>query len=577
MGTDEDDQNEYLAAADPRLIAANRGNPSYGTLVADVSGHNIDTGRQASLQSMMRVIRAPAGDLSFRGNTSNALAWNIGADGNAATLGGLVADHGNKSTWLAAVSVRDGGPFDTSDGCKHKFAESADGEPVSPLHLSSGTFWRNEAGENQKDGPFEFGLDYPGPEDFFYPSKVYLGFDDGLDYRWPRDSGERSDQGVWRWWTRLVIAYGGGGGDPDPPQTPGGEGPDPPQTPGGEGGDPPPDGPTTPSGGSGPGTSIGGGDSLPGTTGGGNTNDPNSGGGGGSVGGGSRGGDSSGGSEDKSQGNVSIPRTFTAGNSYTLTPHPYARTHVRFSAPEFLAKPVKVRKGLEDVAALARPSDRARTEYHDENPLTGRLVAYGAQGGTAGGPYLEDSGEWERTQERGSSRHIGGTAPGGWVLLPPEVDMSDIDDDFAPAGLSVSETYLTAAPGTRIGFGTPDIASGGMKSGVSAKVEGGELNVYTHNASGTESLLATFRDGEIELADGANVKFGTTTGTQLGTGPTEKLGFFGTTPVTPSTGWSVSNVTTTKSLDADSTSIDEVADVLGTVVQVMLNHGLFRS
>lgn len=562
MGTDEDDQNEYLGSVDPRLIAANRGNPAYGSLVCDVSGHNIDTSRQASLQSMMRVIRAPAGQLSFQGNTRNVIAWNIGADGRAATLGGLVADHGNKRTWTAAVSVRDGGPFDTTDGCKHKIAESADGEPVSPLHLSTMTLFRNEAGEKQKDGPIKFETDWPDPTDFFYPALTHFGYDEKAEYRWPRDSRERTDTGMWRLYTRIVIAYGGGGETIEPPQTPGGDGPEPPQTPGGEGGDPP-TGPTTPSPGDGGRGSVGGGENLPGT-GAGRSSTPNG-----------QGGESGGG--DRAQTNVGLPRTITAGNSLVLVPRPYARTHVRTAFPEILAKPVLIRKGLNDIAALARPDRDQQDRYHDENPLTGRLVAYGAQGGTAGGPHLEDSGEWARTQGRGSSRHIGGTASGGWVLLPPEVDMSDVDDDFAPAGVTRSATYLTAAPGTSIGFGMPDLATGGLRSGVSARVEGGELNVYSHDAIGSETLVATFRQGAIELADGANLKFGTSTGTQIGTGPTEKLSFWGDTPVVRSSGWSTTGGSTNKVVDAASPVLADIANNVKTIVDVLTSYGMLET
>jgi hypothetical protein len=52
-----------------------------------------------------------------------------------------------------------------------------------------------------------------------------------------------------------------------------------------------------------------------------------------------------------------------------------------------------------------------------------------------------------------------------------------------------------------------------------------------------------------------------------------KIGLNGNTPVAQSTGWSVSNVTTDKSFDADSTSLDEVADVLGTLITFLLDRG----
>jgi hypothetical protein len=55
------------------------------------------------------------------------------------------------------------------------------------------------------------------------------------------------------------------------------------------------------------------------------------------------------------------------------------------------------------------------------------------------------------------------------------------------------------------------------------------------------------------------------------------MGFFGTAGVAQSTGWSVSNVTTDKTFDANSTSIDEVADVLGTLIDYLKTTGILAA
>lgn len=55
---------------------------------------------------------------------------------------------------------------------------------------------------------------------------------------------------------------------------------------------------------------------------------------------------------------------------------------------------------------------------------------------------------------------------------------------------------------------------------------------------------------------------------------TQKLGFHGATPVTRSTGWAVTNATADKVFDANATSIDELADVLGTLITHLLTIGL---
>jgi len=76
------------------------------------------------------------------------------------------------------------------------------------------------------------------------------------------------------------------------------------------------------------------------------------------------------------------------------------------------------------------------------------------------------------------------------------------------------------------------------------------------------------------FASGGNIVLSTTTGTKIGTGATQLLGFWNATPVAQDTGWSVSNVTTDRSFDANATSIDELADVLGTLITKLLAYGI---
>lgn len=57
----------------------------------------------------------------------------------------------------------------------------------------------------------------------------------------------------------------------------------------------------------------------------------------------------------------------------------------------------------------------------------------------------------------------------------------------------------------------------------------------------------------------------------------DRVGFYNTTPSAQSTGWSVSNLTTDKSYDADSTTTDELADVLGTLISELKTKGLIAA
>lgn len=47
--------------------------------------------------------------------------------------------------------------------------------------------------------------------------------------------------------------------------------------------------------------------------------------------------------------------------------------------------------------------------------------------------------------------------------------------------------------------------------------------------------------------------------------------------ITPNSGWSTSNVSSDKVIDADSTTLNEVADVLGTVVDTLKTQGIFTA
>lgn len=78
----------------------------------------------------------------------------------------------------------------------------------------------------------------------------------------------------------------------------------------------------------------------------------------------------------------------------------------------------------------------------------------------------------------------------------------------------------------------------------------------------------------LSLASGTNLIISTTTGTKIGTGTNQLIGFWNATPVAQSTGWAMSNVTSDKVLDANATTLDEVADVLGTLIDQLKTYGI---
>lgn len=584
QATDEDEQIEQFHPTDPRLIAAHRGAPMYGTFVCDLtSGNNFSDDRYARLQTLTRVVRTPSGKYSLQGNRENSLALNIGLTGAREAVGGLWADKGGRASWYGLASVRDAGPIDVTDGCKHRVGRTGDGEPISPVHFSHLSLFRNrpDQGPLSHDGPLEFEEDYPAPPDLVYPVKVHLGWNPLPRYLLPRDAPRDQFRGMWSWWT--TTAWGGGGGDTTTPsdyptpQIPPGEPPDGPSTGGGDG---PPDGPAT-GGGSG---DIG----SPGGQGG----DPP--GGGPETGGGDGSGASTGGGNrdhyiepDRGAdlpGAVPLwPTIQRSGNSQEFISRDEARTHLESVVPALSFRPQLLGDGLPDITTNVQASADDVREYHETAPVIVRMVAFGQQtGGPAGGDvYAVTAGDHETgdapfnyTQEPGTSRSQGGTAPGIVAFIPPETDATDIDEDFAPDNVTLSESFVTMAPGTRFAFGAPDVRSGKVRNGVSIKPIAGGIEVYAHDANGDETIQFTVTDGQVEFDDGINLKFGTSSGSQIGESGTELIGFHGSAPTAQDTGWSVTGGSTDRALDAGSPTAADNANVLGTLINTLIAKGI---
>lgn len=76
------------------------------------------------------------------------------------------------------------------------------------------------------------------------------------------------------------------------------------------------------------------------------------------------------------------------------------------------------------------------------------------------------------------------------------------------------------------------------------------------------------------FAEAKDITLGTTSGTRIGTGTTQKLGFWNATPVARGAAWTITNVTTDRTYDANTTTIDELADALGTLIAELQTMGL---
>jgi hypothetical protein len=89
-----------------------------------------------------------------------------------------------------------------------------------------------------------------------------------------------------------------------------------------------------------------------------------------------------------------------------------------------------------------------------------------------------------------------------------------------------------------------------------------------------EARFSIADSGSVTIADGASIIVGSTNGLKIGTAITQKLGFFNATPVVQSAAYTVTNVTTDRTYNANSYTMDEIADVLGTLITDLKALGL---
>ena len=104
----------------------------------------------------------------------------------------------------------------------------------------------------------------------------------------------------------------------------------------------------------------------------------------------------------------------------------------------------------------------------------------------------------------------------------------------------------------------------------------------SHTAGSVFCDIQSESDGDVSIEPSGdniniidkNLLFGTATGTQIGTATTQKLAFYGSTPIVQPAAYTLSNVNADRGYDADATTLDEIADVLGTLISDLQNLGL---
>lgn len=137
----------------------------------------------------------------------------------------------------------------------------------------------------------------------------------------------------------------------------------------------------------------------------------------------------------------------------------------------------------------------------------------------------------------------------------------------ATGNVGVGET----SPGARLHVTTGAAATKGLLVKGAASQS---ANLQEWQDSAAALLLSVDASGDLVFAEATNVILGTTTGTKIGTATTQKIGFFNKTPVVQPSAYTPTNVTTDRSYDANATTIDELADVVGTIIADLQSLGL---
>lgn len=146
----------------------------------------------------------------------------------------------------------------------------------------------------------------------------------------------------------------------------------------------------------------------------------------------------------------------------------------------------------------------------------------------------------------------------------------------SPAVLNAGAAFLGARSRGTLDAPT-SVATGDGLVSVSAVAFGSSNTLATTSSGKTLWAALMVRAGTVGASDvSQDVHLGVGLGGNgvIRYNSDDQIGFFGTTPASKSTGWSVTNVTSDKTFNANATTIDEIADVLGTLIDTLKTHGL---
>ncbi len=141
----------------------------------------------------------------------------------------------------------------------------------------------------------------------------------------------------------------------------------------------------------------------------------------------------------------------------------FASTTMQTAFPTLLIQPQNPIRGKPDLRSDWDPNLEDVQEYETKNPLVLRIEGFG---------QVDETGIWSYQENPCNNRFRPGTAFGGIVFLPPEVDIADIATDFEPDTVPRSQSSVVITPGVRLSFGIPSLASGVVEDGHSIRYTG---------------------------------------------------------------------------------------------------------
>ena len=161
-------------------------------------------------------------------------------------------------------------------------------------------------------------------------------------------------------------------------------------------------------------------------------------------------------------------------------PHrPYSASTMDFAVPSIMGRPQLLGPGEPDLRNNPNTA-KSTVQAHDaRSPIVARIEAWtGIEGNR---PVYSDPPS--------TNKWRGGTAPGGFILLPPEVDILDEDDDFNPSYIDPSPTAFTAGPGAFLGVGRPNLSNGLTRDGHVWSVDPNNFGESIFEAADSDGVL----------------------------------------------------------------------------------------